>query len=238
VIRLFSSIAVVLALQPFFEFFRGTPHQLAAIKELEDSMPPELLQEDASWFEAWKQSGITQRLAVPYFHQLDHGPRGYRMCFTTSAAMVAAFYGFVNTQQEYSKVRDEFGDTIYVSSHLKALRKLGLEAEFRNNADDALLEAEIASGRPVLVGWLHRGDIRRREPPSCDERGCGHWSVIVGFDQEFWYMHDPMGQVDMELGGHFTKYGGKNVKIPRASFRQRWQIEGKNSGWVVTVKDV
>ena len=39
-----------LALLPFFEFFRGTPHQLAAIKELEESVPEELLEEDADWF--------------------------------------------------------------------------------------------------------------------------------------------------------------------------------------------
>jgi uncharacterized protein YvpB len=232
-----SVAAMALALQPFFEFFRGTPHQLAAIKELEDSMPANLLQEDSAWFEAWKQSGITQRLAVPYFHQLDHGPQGYRMCFTTSAAMVAAFFGVVNTQQEYSQVREQYGDTIYAKPHVEALQKLGLKAEFRNNADDALVEAEIASGRPVLVGWLHRGDLSRGESPSCDERGCGHWSVIVGFDQEFWYIHDPMGQVDLERGGHFSKYGGKSVKIPRASFKQRWQVDGEKTGWVVLVSD-
>ena len=32
--------AMGLALLPFFQFFRGTPHQLAAIKQLEESMPP------------------------------------------------------------------------------------------------------------------------------------------------------------------------------------------------------
>ena len=46
-----------LALLPFFKFFRGTPHQLAAIKELEESVPEELLAEDADWFQSWKESG-------------------------------------------------------------------------------------------------------------------------------------------------------------------------------------
>jgi uncharacterized protein YvpB len=227
----------MLSVLPFFEFYRGTPHQLAAIAELQDSMPAELLQEDAAWFQTWKASGILQKLSVPYFHQLEHGPQGYRMCFTTSAAMVAAYYGVVNSQQEYSEVREKFGDTIYAKSHVNALKALGLNAEFRNDANDAVIEAEIASGRPVLTGWLHQGDMSRGEPPMCDERGCGHWSVIVGFDQEFWYMHDPMGQVDIERGGHFTKYGGKNNKIPRASFRQRWQSEGPGTGWIITVND-
>ena len=38
---------VGLSLLPFFQWFRGTPHQLAAIKELEQSLPEELLDEDA-----------------------------------------------------------------------------------------------------------------------------------------------------------------------------------------------
>ena len=46
-------MAMGLALLPFFQFFRGTPHQLAAIKQLEESMPPELLEEhEADWFQA------------------------------------------------------------------------------------------------------------------------------------------------------------------------------------------
>ena len=52
----------VLALLPFFERFSvDAPHQLAAIKQLEESMPPELLEEhDADWFQAWKESGYDQ----------------------------------------------------------------------------------------------------------------------------------------------------------------------------------
>ena len=60
-------LAVALALLPFFQFFRGTPHQLAAVKELEESLPEELLAEDADWFESWKASGIDQEVYMPYF---------------------------------------------------------------------------------------------------------------------------------------------------------------------------
>ena len=39
------------------------PHQLAAIKQLEESMPAELLEEhDADWFQAWKESGYDQQV--------------------------------------------------------------------------------------------------------------------------------------------------------------------------------
>ena len=50
-------------------------------------------------------------------------------------------------------------------------------------------------------------------------------------------MHDPMGAPRIERGGHETRYGGKNVKVPRGTFKQRWQVEGPSSGWVILVDD-
>jgi hypothetical protein len=236
---LLLGLAMTLSLRPFFEFFRpGDPYQLAAIQELEDSLSPRVLDPDAGWFQTWKQSGMTQKNVVPYFHQLDHkSGQGYRMCFTTSAAMVAAFYGLVQTQEEYTEVRARYGDTIYVKSHLQALRELGLGAEFRDDGDSALLEAEISSMRPVLVGFLHRGSLSLRDGPMCDERGCGHWAVVVGYDKDHWIMHDPMGALDVENGGHYSKEGGRYAKVPREAFNQRWQIEGPGSGWVIILDD-
>ena len=80
-----QAIAVtgVLSLLPFFQFFRGTPHQLAAIKQLEESMPARLLEEnEADWFQAWKESGYDQQIYMPYFRQWDNKTKtGYRECF-------------------------------------------------------------------------------------------------------------------------------------------------------------
>jgi len=234
---------MALALLPFFEYFRGTPHQAAAVKELEDALPQELLAEDAAWFEAWKASGIAQKAVVPYVHQLDFQYKGHRRCLDASAAMVALLYGKVKTAEEYGEVRKRFGDTTDVLAQVRTLRELGLHAEFRNDADPSLLEAEAASARVTLVGWLHRGNMLRGEPPMCDSQSCGHWSVIVGFEgtestgDAQWVMHDPMGAPDIERGGHPNRYGGKNVRVPRSTFSQRWMVEGPGSGWVILVDD-
>jgi len=234
---------MALALLPFFEYFRGTPHQAAAVKELEDALPQELLAEDAAWFEAWKASGIAQKAVVPYVHQLDFQNNGYRRCLDASAAMLALMYGKVSSAEEYGEVRKRFGDTTNVLAQVRTLRELGLHAEFRNDADGALVEAEIASGRPVLVGWLHKGNMLRGEPPDCGSQTCGHWSVIVGFEgtestgDSAFVLHDPMGAPDVERGGHPHRYGGKNVKVQRGTFKQRWQVEGPGSGWVILVDD-
>lgn len=228
---------MVLTLLPFFTHFRATPHQLAAIKELEDALPEELLREDAAWFEAWKASGIAQQTHVPYFHQLDNIGNGYRQCFSSSAAMVAAFYGKVKTDDQYNRIRERFGDTTSIEAQVSALKSLNLHAEFRQDGDGSLIEAELAAGRPVAVGWLHQGDMSRGEPPMCDSYGCGHWSVIVGFNKNDWIMHDPRGLPDIERGGHSGRYGGKNAKVSRQAFKQRWEVEGPGTGWVILVDD-
>lgn len=225
-----------LSLLPFFYYFNEAPHQLAAIAQLQASLPEEVLRADAEWYETWKQGGKTHLLNVVYFHQLDHpSGRGYRMCFTTAAAMVSSYHGVVSSQSQYSAIREKFGDTIQVASHVKALRHLGLHAEFRNDATDELVEKEIRSGRPVLAGILHQGDLSRGEPPSCDVRGCGHWLVITGYSKTDWIVNDPLGKLDIEQGGHISRYGGEGFRIPRKSFEQRWQVEGKGSGWVILV---
>tara|TARA_R100001163_G_C4983776_1_gene138953 strand:- start:34 stop:741 length:708 start_codon:yes stop_codon:yes gene_type:complete len=229
---------MTLSLLPFFTHFRGAPHQLAAIKELEDSLPEELLKEDAAWFESWKVSGMSHQTSVPYFHQLDNkSGKGYRECFSSSAAMVAAFYEKVKTDDQYNNLRKRFGDTTSIEAQINTLRSLGLHAEFRQDGDEDLIEAELEAGRPVMVGWLHRGDMSRGEPPMCDSYGCGHWSVIVGFDKDDWIMHDPRGLPNIEEGGHTGRYGGKRARVSKQAFQFRWEVEGIGTGWLILVDD-
>ena len=236
-------LLVALALLPFFKWFRGTPHQLAAIKELEQSVPQKLLDEDADWFQAWKESGYDQQIYMPYFTQLDNETgRGYRECFSSAAAMVAAHYGKVRTDDEYNKIRAKYGDTTSVEAQLAAGRSLCLEAEFRKDGEADMVEREIDSGRPVMVGWLSAGNMLLGQPPMCSGLGCGHWSVISGYagknsnDPE-WIMQDPLGYPEMEKGGHSNPHLGRNVRVRQAAFYQRWQSEGPSTGWVILVND-
>ncbi len=127
---------MALALLPFFEWYKpDVPHRMAAIKQLEEAMPDELLSEDAEWFQAWKASGIDQEVYLPrYFRQLDL-PGGERKCFTSSGAMAAAYFKKIATQEEYEEIRERYGDTTSVYAHVKALTSLGLQVRFVDNAD-------------------------------------------------------------------------------------------------------
>ena len=232
-----------LALLPFFQFFRGTPHQLAAIKELEESVPKELLEEDSDWFATWRESGRDLEVYMPYFSQRDNKTGfGYRECFSSAAAMVAAYYKKVKTDDEYIAIRSKYGDTTSVEANLKALSELGLTAEFRKDGDADLVELEIENGRPVLAAYLHHGDLSRGEPPMCSGLSCGHWLVLSGYagkhsnDPE-WIAQDPRGLPDLVKGGHKNPHLGRNARIRQAEFYQRWQSEGPGTGWVILVDD-
>ncbi len=223
---------MALALLPFFQFFRGTPHQLAAVKQLEESLPQGVLDEDAEWFEAWKASGIEQQIWAPYYHQLDNeSGYGVRECFSSSAAMVSAFHKRVSSDDAYIQIRKAYGDTTSVEAQITTLKSLGLDAEFVQNADATLVEEELMAGRPVMVAWLHRGDLLQGHPPM----GLGHWSVMVGFNRDEWIMHDPMGYPLIERGGHDTRKSGEYVRVSRPAFHQRWQVNGPFSGWAILV---
>jgi len=231
-------VIVGLSLLPFFQFFKkGDPHQLAAIAELERAIDKDLLDDEAEWFAMWKTSGIHQEVyGVPYYNQLDSPTGyGYRECFDSAAAMVAAFHRVVQSQDAYRQVRRKFGDTTEVHAQVSALKSLGLDAEFRKDVRVEDIEIELSAGRPLAVGWLHHGNFTEGKPAVCDSDGCGHWSVIIGYDKDNFIAMDPMGLPDMEHGGHDTTKSGERIKMSRPAFYQRWSIEGEASGWAVFV---
>ena len=239
--RIWFSVGL-LSLLPFFQHFRDdAPHQLAAIKELEESIDPELLKTDADWFEVWKASGYDQEIFMPYFTQHDNiTGTGYRECFSSAAAMVAAFYGKVKTDDEYNQIRAKFGDTTSVQAQIETLESLGLNAQFRDDGDADLVELEVENGRPVMVGWYHHGDLSLGHSISCGGMGCGHWAVISGYwgknsADPGWVMQDPRGEPDLIKGGHKNPHLGRNVRALQREFKPRWEVEGPRTGWVILV---
>ncbi len=90
--------------------------------------------------------------------------------------MVAAYYKKVETDDEYNEIRAKHGDTTSVEAQLAALRSLGLKAEFRKDGDADLVEHEVEHGRPVIVGWLHGGNMLIGERPMCERLGL--WTLF------------------------------------------------------------
>jgi len=168
------------------------------------------------------------RLTVPYFSQRDNqSGEGYRECFSSSCAMIAAFYGKVKTDDEYNKIRAQYGDTTEAGAQVKTLQSLGLKAQFIQSCNVAILEREINAGRPVAVGWLHKG-------PASAPSGGGHWSVVVGHNPLQIVHNDPFGECDMVNGGYVNSKGAA-IGYSRKNWLRRWEVEGPGSGWAVLV---
>jgi len=167
-------------------------------------------------------------LAVPYQSQLDNASgKGYRECFSSSCAMLAMFYKKVVGDDTYNVVRAKYGDTTSAQAQLAALRSLGLRADFRTDGTVAALRREIDEGRPVAVGWLHKGPV---SAPSGD----GHWSVIIGVDEKGnWIHNDPNGEASLVGGGYTTNRNGAGVVYSRKNWEPRWR-PGGSGGWYLT----
>ena len=234
----------VLSLLPFFQHFRDdSPYHLAGVAALQEAMPAELLAEDSAWFEAWRAAGIDQEVFVPYFQQLDNGQDGWRECFASSAAMLAASAGLVSSDNEYIYHLAHYGDTTSVNAQLQTLRALGLDVEFTKEGTPEMIEESISRGAGVLVGWLHAGDLTKGEPPMCDHLSCGHWSVITGYQgkhspvgDQYWVLHDPMGYPLMQKGGHDQSRSGKSVRVRQSEFNYRWMVDGPGTGWMIFIR--
>lgn len=167
-------------------------------------------------------------LSVPYASQLDNpGGQGWRECFTSSCAMVAMFWGAIGSDDAYSVLRRKHGDTTEAGAQLATLQGLGLRANFWQNGRRVDLMRLLSAGRPVAVGWLHRGHVSR--PAG------GHWSVIVGADPSSLWMHDPFGEPLLVNGGHIPGSSGRAVRCSWGNFLRRWMVEGEGSGWYIDV---
>jgi len=173
------------------------------------------------------QQGVL--LNVPYEAQNDNASgTGYRECFSSSAAMVARYYGKITNDDAYNKFRAKYGDTTDAKAQVSALKALGLTARFLTNCTVALLEAELNAGRPVMVGWLHKG-------PVTAPTGGGHWSVVIGYTPTAFIHNDPNGEANLVQGGYANATKGKAVAYIRANWLKRWLVEGPNSGWALVV---
>jgi hypothetical protein len=173
----------------------------------------------------------SKTLDVPYFYQLDNqSGTGYRECFSSTCAMIAAYYGKVKTDDEYNKIRAKYGDTTDKDAQLAALKSLGLKPTFITNGNAALLENEIRNNRPVAVGWLHKGNVSN---PS----GGGHWTCCVGFAPDAFVHNDPNGEADMINGGYVSNVASRGnwVKYSKKNWLRRWECDGANTGWAILV---
>ena len=218
------------------KYYAPLIHQTEAWDWLEDELTDEQLAEFARMYRDdpvtdTPPASFSNPLNVPYQNQNDNASgTGYRECFSSSCAMVAMYYGKIENDDAYNIVRARYGDSTDAQAQVRALRSLGLEADFVTNATTDMLKAQIERGRPTPCGWLHHGSAAY---PS----GGGHYSVVIGFDDTGWIQHDPNGEANLSSGGYLNQTNGKSQHYSYKNWNPRWIVEGEGSGWAMNIWD-
>ena len=212
------------------KYYKCLPHQKAAWDALEASLDSDTLETFKDAYRAAQSPVTSNPIDLVYFYQNDNiSGTGYRECYSSSCAMLAAHYGKVSTDDEYNAIRGRYGDSTDTAAQIAALQSLGLDPAFAVNGDIADLKAEIDAGRPVAVGWLHTGSV---SSPS----GGGHWSVVIGYTDTGLIFHDPNGEANLVGGGYVNHSGGAGVTYSYKNWTPRWCVEGPNTGWYLTCR--
>ena len=166
------------------------------------------------------------RLDVPYFNQVDNYTQAHRTCNSSSCAMCLAFLrpGKISGDDEYLKklITGHFGDTTDHGAQGRLLQSYGLSSTWHTNLSFKRLEDELKSGRPVVIGILHRGSL---SAPTG-----GHMCVVIGMTAKGdFIVNDPYGSCNDGYSGPVSN--GNGTIYTRAMLKARWLPEGDNSGW-------
>ena len=180
---------------------------------------------------------VTFPLDVPYYTQLDSEVWGQaeRSCFSSSMAMALEYIdpeGIDGDDDWYLREVLKRGDTVSSTTQVETARALGYSAEFRMDGTEQLLLDILDSGTPVPIGILHKGHVSK---PT----GGGHWICLIGYDKTHFYVNDPMGELDLVVGGYPWSDQGKGggLKYTRKNLLKRWLIDDSGSdGWLIDLR--
>ena len=222
-------------LKDFFKYYdEKNPKHVAAIEQLSidiEKLNPDLLDDKANWVRIYRtkpEVPKTSKLDVPFYPQTDNYRDANRTCNSSSCAMCLEYFKpgtLKGTQGDDDYIRTVFsiGDTTDHTVQTRALLKYGVHSVFSYNLGFDDLDAELAAGRPVVIGILHRGSLSY--PTG------GHMIVVIGKtdDGKGYYVNDPYGDLYDGYTGPVEK--GKGAIYEKYVLEKRWTTDGPKTGW-------
>ncbi len=127
------------------------------------------------------------------------------MCGPASLKMVFDYYGIEKSEAEIAKmchVDESLGTD--AKTLKRVAEELGFKVAIKNHSTFENIQMWLDKKVPVIVNWFTRGRADDEDSKVAD----GHYSVVVGLDDEFIYIQDP------EIG--------KLRKIEREDFMKVW----------------
>ena len=218
-------------LHNFFRFYdEKNPKHVAAVEQLEVDLKDSPLMEDtANWVKIYRSQPEKPKssiLDVPFFPQTDNYRDANRTCNSSACAMVLEYFKpgtLPGVKGDDAYVRKVFaiGDTTDHMVQTRVLASYGIKSSFSYSLTFADLDREIAAGRPVVIGILHRG-------PLSSPTG-GHMVVVIGKTPAGDYVvNDPYGSLNDGYTGAVSN--GRGAVYKRSELSRRWCPKG-NDGW-------
>ena len=139
-----------------------------------------------------------------------------------SLKMVFDYYGIEKSESEIAtmcKVDENLG--IDDKAIKRVAEELGFRVEIKNNSTFEDIQSWLDKKVPVIVNWFTRGRGDYDDSQVAD----GHYSVVVGLDDEFIYLQDPeIGKLRKIERDDFMKvcfdFTGEYIKSDELTIRQ------------------
>ena len=221
-------------LHNFFKYYDDkNPKHVAAVEQLEVDLASkceDLIEDSANWVKIFRtkvEPVVPGVLNVPYFPQTDNYRDANRTCNSSSCAMVLEYFKpgtLKGAKGDDAYVQKVFslGDSTDHTVQTKVLESYGIKSHFSYNLSFADLDRELAAGRPVVIGILHRGTLS--SPTG------GHMVVVIGKKGEDYVVNDPYGSLNDGYTGAVTN--GKGAVYKKSDLNFRWLEGGKDkTGW-------
>ncbi|UYA57466.1 lysozyme [Synechococcus phage S-CREM1] len=221
-------------LHNFFKHYdENNPKHVEAVEQFEKVLlekAPEEVQDSSTWVKTYRtkaQKKATNILEVPFYPQTDNYRDADRTCNSSACAMCLEYFKpgtLKGPKGDDAYVQKVFatGDTTDHLVQTRVLASYGIKSHFSYSLSFADLDREIAAGRPVVIGILHRG-------PITAPRG-GHMVVVIGKTPAGDYIvNDPYGSLNDGYTGAVSN--GKGAVYKRSELARRWTPDGPTSGW-------
>jgi len=225
-------------LHNFFKYYdENNPKHRAAVEQLEvdlEKKAPELLEDSANWVRIHRTpynppdpKGII--LSVPYYPQTDNYALPDYTCNSSACAMCLKYFK-PGSLSSSSRADDEYVKKVLAQGRsedhgiqTRVLNSYGIESSFHYDLGFHDLDNELKSGRPVVIGILHRGSDNY---PT----GGGHMIVVIGKTENGDYLvHDPYGSIYDGYTGPVSN--GKSVVYSKKVLEKRWTVKHPTDGW-------
>ncbi|MEN6553841.1 MAG: C39 family peptidase [Methanobacterium sp.] len=173
---------------------------------------------------------VTQQiLNVPWFPQTDNYQLPDSTCNSSSCAMALEFLkpGSLppgpKGDDAYLRKVLALGNSTDHSVQTRVLQSYGINSAFRYDLSFDDLDRELAAGRPVVIGILHRG-------PESAPTGSGHIIIVIGkTDKGDYVVRDPYGNL---YENYVTPVAnGRQVVYKKSTLEKRWTVKHPKDGW-------